>query len=315
MSRLIPKELIPHTLWDHESSVLYLPPQLISGWKILLEKNGLLDKATTRAPEGFEGGMSKEDTDNHFAWRFTGSVARVMLSVLDPKQDLHEISDVFTQFFSGNRIFLADLPCGSGAASLSILSVYCELRKQGLIPREPLDVVVVGGEISKFAQCYANEGLTYLLSELEDQAISLEFEIMDWDVCDRFLNTDLIHHLTLRSQGCSAKVLMLANFSGFLQRNNKWKDAQEQIDELFRFNRGQDSIALWIEPQKSDVTKTNGFMPRLIEWFKVKFSAILSTKDVYQQESSVDVKHPLNDGTFKTNLVVVRFDLPLQKHL
>ena len=29
----------------------------------------------TEAPEGFEGGMSKQDTDNHLAWRFTGSSA------------------------------------------------------------------------------------------------------------------------------------------------------------------------------------------------------------------------------------------------
>jgi len=215
MSRLIPKELIPHTLWDSESSVLHLPPQLISSWKTLLEKNGLLDKAKTRAPEGFEGGMSKEDTDNHFAWRFTGSSARVILSMLDPKQDLDEISDVFTQFFSGNRIFLADLPCGSGAASLSILSVYCELRKQGLVPREPLEVIIAGGEISEFAQCYANEGLISLINDLEEQAIKIEFEVMDWDVCDPFSNAQLINHLTVRSQGCSAKVLVLATFLGF----------------------------------------------------------------------------------------------------
>ena len=145
MSRLIPKESIPITLWDNEESLMSLPPQLISSWKFLLEKNGLLDKAKAAASEGFEGGMSKEDTDNHFAWRFTGSSARVMLSMLDPNQDLYEIPDVFARFFSGNRVFLADLPCGSGAASISILSVYCELRKQGLVPREPLEVIIVGG--------------------------------------------------------------------------------------------------------------------------------------------------------------------------
>jgi hypothetical protein len=177
-----------------------------------LEKNGLLEKAKTRAPEGFEGGISKDDTDNHFAWRFTGSSARVMLSMLDPKQELIGISDVFTKFFSGNRVFLADLPCGSGAASISILSVYCELRKQGLVPREPLEVVIVGGEVSEFAQCYADEGLAGLINDLKEQAIEIEFEIMNWDVCDPFSNAQLINHLILRSQRCAAKVLMLANF-------------------------------------------------------------------------------------------------------
>lgn len=314
MSRLIPQDLIPKSLWDNESSILHLPPQLVSGWKFLLEKYGLLDKANTRAPEGFEGGRNKEDTDNHFAWRFTGSSARVMLSMLDPKQSLYQISDVFTQLFSGNKVFLADLPCGSGAASISILSVYCELRKQGLVPREPLDVTIIGGEISEFAQTYANEGLAYLIKDLEEQAINIQFEITDWDVCDPFSNAQLINRLTLGSQDCAAKVLVLANFSGFLQRNNKWDTAKRQIDELFRFNLGDSSIALWIEPNKNDVTNSGGFIFRLIEWFKDKFASILSSDTDYQ-ETSVEVKHPLNEETFRTNLVVVRFDLPTRKRL
>jgi hypothetical protein len=312
MSRLIPKELIPSTLWDNEESLMYLPPQLISGWMILLEKNGLLDKAKTRAPEGFQGGKSKEDTDNHFAWRFSGSCARVMLSMLDPHQDLNEIPDFFAKFFSGNRILLADLPCGSGAASLSILSVYYELRKQGLVPREPLEVLIVGGELSEFAQSYAREGLTLLKEELEKQAIFIEHEIMNWDVCDRFSNAELINCLTLKGQGCSARVLVLANFSGFLQRENKWVVANQQIDELFRFNRGESSMALWIEPNRNDVTKSGGFIQRLLNWFTGKFSSILST-DAKYRESSANVRHPLANEVFRTNLAIVRFDLPLRK--
>lgn len=314
MSRLIPKDLIPHTLWDNESSVMHLPPQLVSSWKILLEKYGLLDKAKTRAPEGFEGGRNKVDTDNHFAWRFSGSSARVMLSMLDPKQDLYEISDVFTRLFSGNRIFLADLPCGSGAASISILSVYCELRKQKLVPREPLEVIIIGGEISPFARNYASEGLECLRKDLEEQAITIEYEITDWDVCDPFSNTHLIKQLTLRSQSCAAKVLVLANFSGYLQRNNKWDDAKKQIDELFRHNLGESSVALWIEPNINEVTNSGGFIFRLIKWFKEKFASIVSNIINYQA-TSAEVKHPLVEETFTTNLVVVRFDLPTRKRL
>jgi len=106
---------------------------------------------------------------------------------------------------------------------------------------------------------------------------------------------------------------MLANFSGFLQGSKKWDEAKKQIDELFRFNLGESSIALWIEPNKNNVTKSGGFIYRLIEWFKNKFSSILLSATNYQ-ESSIDVRHPLLDGKFRTNLIVVRFDLPLRKH-
>jgi hypothetical protein len=311
MNNLISRNMIPATLWDKELSIMFLPSQLVSGWISLLEKNGLIEQAKTPAEKGFEGGASKEDTDKHFTWRFTGSSARVMLSMLDPKGDLDEIPNVFTQLFSGNRVLLADLPCGAGAASISILSVYCELRKQGVIPREPLEVVVIGGEISKFAQSYAYDGLSNLIEELKNQAIFLEFEIMDWDVCDAFSTAELVKRLTLRSQECSAKVLLMANFSGFLQGEKKWKKANEQIEELFRYNRGENSVALWIEPSRNEVTNPGGFIYRLINWFTQKFTSVFSSV-VNLRQSSVNVSHPLVSGTFRTNLVVVRFDLPIR---
>ena len=259
--------------------------------------------------------MNKEDTDNHLAWRFTGSSARVMLSMIDPHEELAEISNAFVRTFSGNRVFLADLPCGSGAASMSILSVLCELRKQSRLPRMPLEVVIVGGEISKYAQSYAKEALENLIAELEAQAITITFDVMDWDVCNRFSNTHLIKQLTLKSQDCTTKLLVLANFSGFLQRDGKWKEAEKQFDELFRHIREENSIALWIEPNMKNVTnKKGGFMPRLIDWFKQRFSSVIPLSDDNERqecyaESTVSVKHPLREETFPDHLVVRRFDL------
>lgn len=234
MTRLIPIDIIPTSLWSKEDSILHLPPQLISSWEMLLDKHNLREKANTEAPKGFKGGMSKEDTDNHLAWRFTGSVARVMLAMLDPHQKNTNISNILARVFSGNRLFLADLPCGSGAASMSILSVLCELREQGKIPRMPLHIIIIGGEISTFAQEYAKEALNSLIDRLESQAIKIEFQVMTWDVLCKFSNADLIKELILRSESCSAKLLLLANFSGFLQKEGKWKEAASQFDELFR---------------------------------------------------------------------------------
>jgi len=238
-----------------------------------------------------------------------------MLPMLDPNEDLDDIPNAFVRIFSGNKVFLADLPCGSGAASMSILSVLCELRKQSRLPRMPLEVVIVGGEISKHAQNYANEAVESLITELEAQAIIVKFEVMDWDVCDPFSNTDLIKRLTLKSQDCTAKLLVLANFSGFLQREGKWKEAQKQFEELFRHSREENSVALWIEPKMNYVI--DGFVPRLIAWFKKLFSAFIPAGDDEEQKSyagsSVNVSHPLSGSTFRTNLVVVQFDLPLKR--
>jgi hypothetical protein len=243
-----------------------------------------------------------------------------MLPMLDPNDDLAEIPDAFVSIFSGNKVFLADLPCGSGAASLTILSVLCELRMQRLLPRMPLDIVIVGGEISKYAQNYALDAIDFLRADLEAQAISLTFQVMDWDVCDPFKNSDLIKHLTLASQNCAAKLLVIANFSGFLQGDGKWKDAQKQLEELFRHSRDENSIAIWIEPQKKEVVAEHGFISRIISWFKTSFSSLVRIGDgdweqKYYAKSIVKVKCPFVEGTFRTNMVVLRFDLPSERKI
>lgn len=311
MKRLIPKQLIPITLWNEQDSVMYLPQRLIASWETLLDSYDLREKAVTIAPKGFAGGRGEEDTKNHFAWRFTGSCARVILTMLDFNEDLGEISDAFAQAFSGNKVFLADLPCGSGAATVSILSILAELRRQNLVPRMPLEITIVGGELSQHAINIAKEMVGSLIEELEAQAITIEFEALEWDVCDRISNTDLIKQITLKAQNCAAKLLILANFSDFLEKESKWQDAKEQFDELFRYSRDKNSIALWIEPRKNNVVK--GFIPRVRKWFEKVFDFIsppASEIDKAHAESSVKVKHPLKETTFRNNLAVMRFDLP-----
>lgn len=218
MGRLIQKIDIPTTLFDQAGQILHLPPQLVAKWVDLLNTHSLLERAKLVPPEGAYGGIGKEETDDHLAWRFTGSSARVMLAVLDPKEELLEVADAFAQIFSGNRVFLVDIPSGSGAVTVAILTIFAELRKQGRVPRIPLEVVVIGGEISPYGRSYFTEILNSLKDELSSQAIQITFEAIDWNVCDKFSNTELIKRLTLQSQNCTSRLLVLANFSAFLQK-------------------------------------------------------------------------------------------------
>ena len=82
--RFIKTEDLPRSLWCQEKKVMNLPEMLVSQWITLLEKKNLLEKAKTKAPEGFTGGMSEEDTNNHLAWRYNGSCGRVILSIMEP---------------------------------------------------------------------------------------------------------------------------------------------------------------------------------------------------------------------------------------
>ena len=121
--------------------------------------------------------------------------------------------------------------------------------------------------------------------------------------------------MTLSSQNCSAKVLLLTNFSGFLGTGKNWKKAEDKFDELFRHSRDDNSVVLWIEPKKNNVINENGFFPRMTKWFKKQFDKLIR-KDKETNEfscSSANVKHPLMTGTFRTNMVIVQLDLPLNK--
>lgn len=316
MPRLIPIEFIPDSLWDKHNSTLILPTQLVNTWLSILDKYDLRIKAMQESDKDIDliGGMRKEETDEFLAWRFPNSSAKAMLTILDPKNDLPKIPDVFARIFSGNQVFIADLPCGSGTTSLAILSVFCELRKKNIIPRMPLDVIIVGGEISEYARTYAKESLEILKNDLESQAINVRFKILDWDVCDKFSNSNLTKCIDIDSHEFPAKLLYMSHFSGFLHKDTKWKKAQDQFDELFRHFMGDGSIVLWTEPGMKRVTNEYGLFSKITKWFSSNFfKKIGVTQDTDQYTvccSSLSVKHPIRpDHSFVVNLAVRRFDL------
>lgn len=312
-NRFVKVKDIPSVLWCPDSEYITLPAKVSELWYGLLSKNNLLDLAGQHSPKGFEGGISKEDTDKHLAWRYNGSCARVVLSMLDPKNDLSKVSDAYSSIFSGGKVFLADLPSGSGAAVVSILSVLYELRRNNVLPRHPLEIKIVAGEISEAARDYACEQLNGLKPFLEEQAIWIDFEVLSWDVLSKISTVDLIKKITLSSSGCMARLLVLSNFTGFLEGEGKWKEAKEQFDDIFLHSRDVLSAAIWIEPQKGNVVN---FFARLIKWFKQSFKSVLGQKvdsadESWYAKTSAKCKQPIKDGFFDVRLTVVRFDLPV----
>jgi len=312
--RLIDTQQIPSSLWCPVNNQLRLPDKLVDLWKILLINNNLLELAKTLAEDGFEGGTSKEDTDKHLAWRYNGSCGRILLSILDPNNKLSEISDAYAQTFAGNRVFLADIPTGSGAALVCILCTFYELRKHNVLPRHPLYITIVAGEISPTATSYLQLQLDDLKEYLSEQAITIDYEVIDWDVLCKLKTTDLIKRLTIKSQNCSSKLLILSNFSGFLANSGKWKKAEPQIDEIFRHSRDTQSIALWIEPQRKTAVTLFGSIKA---WFKDKFSNLISKDPLNEDlgnyaQDEVNCIQPIKDGYFPVRLTVVRFDLPIR---
>jgi hypothetical protein len=307
--RFIQIDDLPKTLWCKNTKLLFLPPMLVDSWKSLLLKNGLEEMAKTKVDESFVGGVSKEDTDKHLAWRYNGSCGRLILSLLGSDKKLDKISDAYATTFAGNKVFLADLPCGSGAATVSILTTLAELRKQSVIPRTRLVVVIVAGDISDSARDYFLYQLDALRPLLEEQAIYIEYETIYWNVLDPMNTANLTTKLILSSQGCDSRLLVLSNFTGFLESSGNWKKAQPQLNNVFLHSRDEISTAIWIEPQKSTVPK---FMNKVFKWFKDLFKdeSTGEDMDVYAQVEN-QFRQPIKEDEFPVRLTVMRFDLPI----
>jgi hypothetical protein len=303
--RFIKTEDLPKSLWCQEKKVMNLPEMLVSQWRTLLEKNNLLETAKKEAPKGFTGGMSEKDTNDHLAWRYNGSCGRVILSILDPMCQLGTIPDIYIRFFAGNKVFLADLPSGSGAAVVSVLTTLAELRKQYIIPRLPLSVTIVAGEISETARDYLRQQLDNLEPILAEQAIKISYEVVEWDVKDANSTTDISKKIILNSQHCDSKLLLLSNFSGFLETEKNWKKSEPQFGELFRHFKDKSSVAIWIEPQKNDV---EGFFSRVIKAIIKWFKSLVTPPNYLKAEALV--QQPIKDGTFRVNLTVLPLEFP-----
>lgn len=311
MERFIQVKDIPHSIWSGSEQLLSLPEPLIDSWVSLLKQNDLEAIALQKAPEGFIGGMNKADTDKHFAWRYTGSCGRVILTALDPKSHLSEVSDAYATIFAANKVLLADLPCGSGAGSVSIIATLIELRKHNVLPRLPLTIKILAAEISQYALVYYVEQLEKLKVMAFEQAIEVEYETVHWDALDKVSTADLIRKLTLLNQDCNSRLLLLTNFSGFLDKNQKWEKAEPQFEQIFIHSRDKSSTAIWIEPGSKNI---DGFFNKLTYWFNNKFLTLLKISipniDSLYGKSSSKCKHPLKDHLFNISLTVKRFQLP-----
>lgn len=314
--RLLDSDLLPANLWNPVSQTLLLPPALANAYEMVIDLHGLRELAESRDQKNSPiGGVGKNETDKHFAQAFAGSVARAQLAITDPKNEVLRASNAFVQILGGNRVCIVDAPCGSSAATFAFLSVIAELRACEILPRQPLDVHLIGAEISESARGYAIEILDRLRPFFESQAIFVKEDFIAWDVTDRLSNTDLIREMILASSGINKCLLVVANFSGFLEKGGKTEAARPQIEELFRHASGRDRVAIWIEQKTKEAINNSGLFPKIVKWVTDRFrsfSRINSDGDISKPYllSECRFQSPLNSKKIHcVRLAIMRLDL------
>ncbi len=315
--RLVSNQDLPDSLWSSSDRHLIIPPTLVRAYaKAIVAHN--LESLSQKggAGSGPVGGLTKEASDQHFAQSFSGSVARMQLAALDPDCRAEHVADAFVKMLAGGKVLIIDVPSGSGAASLALLCTICELRAKSILPRIPLDVVLIGGEISPHARAYSQYLLAEVRGDLCDQAINVESRFVHWDACDRASTTLLIKQVVRSIEGCAGALMVVANFNGFLHQSGKQKEVRPQLEDLFRYAASSNTTAIWIEPQNNGAVAQGGLFPWLRKLFKDTFLQKLvemipsgSTDDFVTMTTS-RFRHPIRTtDVYDVRLAVVRFSL------
>lgn len=298
----ISAEDIPVSLWDAAPSnagsthpkALRLPRMLIEAYGELLEELNLQAAAKDQSPNdvGPQGGITEEETRTHFSRNFSGSCARMQFVALDPTSVFKSTRDLFTRMFSGGRLHILDIPCGAGAAGATLLCLAAELRAHGVLPRHPLLVTLVGGDISIPAQKLNRRLYRKLSPRLNEYGIRVASAVLDWDVESAEQTSDLICRWTKSTHLRAATLVLALNFSGFL--HNKVEPCKSQLREILRHSKAQQATVLWIEPS------TRAALDRLfLDLQKHVLAKVPSVKSVWAdnpRKGEALVFHPVQPG-------------------
>lgn len=307
MSRLIKQEDIPISLWKKDEKTLVLPHSLIKNWKFILNQRNLLSSAIDEKGDGETGGIDEEATHKHYSFRYNGSCARFQLTFLDPKDELKGVSNAFVKSLAGNDVFIADIPSGTGAASLSLLSNIAQLREENILPKLPLKVKILAGEISETAIQIFQHSFNEIDPYFKQNSIEVELKLEKWNVQEAYSTSQLIKEITLFSYNSTNKILLLTNFTGFLEQDKKWKEVKDKFEEIFRHFSGKSTIAIWLEPQLNSVIKQ--FWPRTVKWFENTFKYLIGANESIKVETSdAKYEHGLRNNTLRTTVAVVKFN-------
>lgn len=315
--RLLHPDSLPRTLWDRGDQCVLIPEVIGEPYRAAIHRHALLELALARTGEDSPvGGLTQQATDAHFAQQFDGSLARAELAMLDPLDDVSHVSDCFVRLLSGGKVAILDIPSGAGALALSLLATAAELRARGTLPRHPLYVTVVAGELSRFAQQYASELFAEVELGLRAQAIWVNHVQVLWDATDALSTSALVSRFIRESIGAERRQVVVSNFSGFLSRSGNQRKAEPQLEEIFRYAAEPKTSAAWLEPQTNAAVSSGGVlsgMARAVRTVMSRFAKIVAPSrarddGVTQTGASfVPVLRP--NARARVRLAVLRFEL------
>lgn len=169
---------LPISVW--KSELLYLPAPLAVAHKDFLNSKGWM--SSYKPSNGGEtGGPTPQEAEAHVVNRFLNSAARMQFVCADPHDSQPEVREMVLDQLGDGQIHLLDLAAGSGAGTLAMLSLLCELRVQKVVPKLPLNVSIVAVDYSADALTFYADLLCRISPWLEASGLNVS---VNRSVCD-----------------------------------------------------------------------------------------------------------------------------------
>lgn len=294
--------MIPKILW--KDKVLHQSKKLIKVYKDELESLDMYEYAKNCKEEktdGAIGGKDEEETKKHFSERFLTSSARVQYVVLDPKNNLVEISRDLKSTFGSGYISLLDIPSGTGAGILSLLCNLAELRQSSKIPRLPLYIDILAGDYSISALNIYVRLLNNLKLELEKELIYINYDIFEWDASNMVSTNFLTTKWLIDEHKYEEFYILMSAFSGVGSSNYK------RFEESFKFIQNrichQPSTIIFIEP---NTIEARSFTDKITKTFVKLFSWLVGKEESTNGER-FDWYDEIRNNTAKSEVLVKQY--------
>lgn len=264
-------------LWN--DGVLRIGDVLSEEYIRRLDGEGLLSLAQTREPQGETGGASREATDRHFACQFANSAARAVYVCIDPLDELEDVSSLIRHYFTDGRVLLIEVPCGSGAGALGLLSAIYEQRHARLLPTLPLCVDVLGGDFSQRGTEHFRSLIGQVKNSLKSQCVDVTFRSQDWNAMDIRSSSRLIDTAVEMSVSCDQVFLLVSNFSDALNDDRLREQFQHFLIQ-FTGRMAEPNSIFWIEPTSNKAQKIlsvfDKILARLARWLRLSGGGLIS---------------------------------------
>lgn len=304
--RVLPIKLIPKTIWDKD--ILHLSSELVNSYEMELSNLGLLERARRGTDKkDIHGGCNREEAIEHFTYRFGVSAGRSEFTILAPSEAITKFSDALLSTFSDGHVGLLDIPCGTGSASVTFLTVLAELRTKQILPKLPLTISIVGGDCSKTALGICRSMLDRVRPILAQQGIIIHYELDQWNATRNDETARMVDKWFALANGAGEYVVCISNFSGALIKGKIFDDFTPCLSQILGRLHDKRSTLIWIEPVDSNAKK--GLIPKIFEFINRSipwFHSADKTKDF--PSASYQMKNPINEHVHRTGVQVQRFE-------